>query len=196
MSLWKRTSALALTAFVAVSFTGCGGKKEATPGGSEPAPIVAAPAEAAAPAAKSEISLPKGWAMSDAISAADVGAITGETMTYFPEAGSKAQEGRPAAGFTVAGKDFSKITFYAVVGGGEKEFESTKGFAAPGSVVDVPGIGDKAYMCDFVTGATVIVVLKGQDVVRVDWQPKTYDKHDKVELGKKLAGKLLENLYK
>ncbi|MBK6404677.1 MAG: hypothetical protein IPF66_06360 [Holophagales bacterium] len=51
-------------------------------------------------------------------------------------------------------------------------------------------------MCDFVTGATVIVVLKGQDVVRVDWQPKTYDKHDKVELGKKLAGKLLENLYK
>ena len=196
MSLWKRTSALALTAFVAVSLTGCGGKKEATPGGSEPAPIVAAPAEAAAPAAKSEISLPKGWAMSDAISAADVGAITGETMTYFPEAGSKAQEGRPAAGFTVAGKDFSKIAFYAVVGGGEKEFESTKGFAAPGSVVDVPGIGDKAYMCDFVTGATVIVVLKGQDVVRVDWQPKTYDKHDKVELGKKLAGKLLENLYK
>ena len=196
MSLWKRTSALALTAFVALSLTGCGGAKEAPAGGSEPAPAVAAPAEAAAPAAKNEISLPKGWAMSDAISAADVGAITGETMTYFPEAGSKAQEGRPAAGFTVAGKDFSKIAFSAVVGGGEKEFESTKGFAAPGSVVDVPGIGDKAYMCDFVTGATAIVVLKGQDVVRVDWQPKTYDKHDKVELGRKLAGKLLENLYK
>ncbi len=40
------------------------------------------------------------------------------------------------------------------------------------------------------------MVLKGQDVVRVDWHPKMYDKHDKVELGKKLAGKLLENLYK
>ncbi len=196
MSLWKRTSVPALTAFLAMSLTGCGGAKEAPAGGREPAPAVAAPAEAAAPAAKAEISLPKGWAMSDAISAADVGAITGETMTYFPEAGSKAQEGRPAAGFTVAGKDFSKIAFSAVVGGGEKEFESTKGFAAPGSVVDVPGIGDKAYMCDFVTGATAIVALKGQDVVRVDWQPKTYDKHDKVDLGKKLAGKLLENLYK
>ena len=109
--------------------------------------------------------------MQDAISAADVGAITGETMTYFPEANSKAKEGRPSAGYTVAGKDFSKIAFGAIV-------------------------GDKAYMCDFVTGATVIVVLKGQDVFRIDWQPKTYDKQDKVELGKKLAGKLLENLYK
>ena len=188
----RPSSALVLTAFVGALSSGCGGSKE----GAAPVPQAGPATGDSAGATKDEISLPKAWAMSDAISAADVGAITGETMTYFPEAGSKAQEGRPAAGFTVAGKDFSKITFYAVVGGGEKEFESTKGFAAPGSVVDVPGIGDKAYMCDFVTGATAIVVLKGQDVVRVDWQPKTYDKHDKVELGKKLAGKLLENLYK
>lgn len=194
MNLLKWTTAPALAAVVATLLSGCGGAKEAPAGGGEPAPFAGAPASA--PAAAKEISLPKGWAMQDAISAADVGAITGETMTYFPEANSKAQEGRPSAGYTVAGKDFSKIAFGAVVGGGEKEFESTKGFAAPGSVVEVAGVGDKAYMCDFVTGATAIVVLKGQDVYRVDWQPKTYDKHDKVELGRKLAGKLLENVYK
>ena len=194
MNLEKGISALALAAVVATCLSGCGGAKTAPAGGSGPAPAAGAPASA--PSAGKQISLPKGWEMQAAISAADVGAITGETMTYFPEASSKAQEGRPSASYTVAGKEFSRIAFYAFVGGGEKEFESTKGFAAPGSIVDVAGVGDKAYMCDFVTGATVIVVMKGQDVFRVDWQPKTYSKFDKVELGRKLAGKLLENLYK
>jgi hypothetical protein len=197
MSPCRKPLALASATILATLLAGCGGPKEAPGTGSEPSAKEASSAKAeTAPAAKTEISLPKGWAMSDAISAADVGAITGETMTYFPEAGSKAQEGRPAAGFTVAGKDFSKIAFSAVVGGGEKEFESTKGFAVAGSVVDVPGVGDKAYTCDFVTGATAIVVLKGQDVFRVDWQPKTYANHEKVEFGKKLAGKLLEKVYR
>lgn len=191
MSCYPKYSALAIAALTAMLLAGCGGPKETPSAGGEPAAK-----EAAAPATTKEISLPEGWAMQDAISAADVGAITGEAMTYFPEANSAAQTGRPSAGYTVAGKDFSRIAFGAVVGGGEKEFESTKGYAAPGSVVEVAGVGDEAYMCDFVTGATVIVVLKGQDVFRVDWQPKTYDKHDKVELGRKLAGKLLENLYK
>lgn len=186
-----KCSALAAAGLATVLLSGCGGPKEAPAGGGEPTSK-----EAAAPAAVKEISLPKGWAMQDAISAADVGAITGETMTYFPEANSAAQDGRPSAGYTVAGKDFSRIAFYAVVGGGEKEFESTKAYAAVGSVVEVAGVGDKAYMCDFVTGATVFVVLKGQDVFRVDWQPKTYASHEKVEFGRKLAGKLLENLYK
>lgn len=194
MRIGKRITTLALTAFVTAALSGCGGAKESPGPAGEPA--AAAPAEAPAAGGAAKIHLPTGWAMQDAISAADVGAITGQTMTYFPDAGSKAQEGRPSAGFNVPGKDFSVIRFAAVVGGGDAEFESTKGFAAPGSVVEVAGVGDKAYMCDFVTGATVIVVQKGPDVLRVDWQPKTYAEHDKVELGKKLAGKLIENLYK
>jgi hypothetical protein len=133
--------------------------------------------------------------MQDAISAAEVGAITGETMTYFPEANSAAQRGRPAAGYVVTGKDMSKISFRAFVGGGNEEFEKIKKFAAPDTAVEVAGVGDKAYLCDFATGATAIVVLKGEDVFRIDWQPKTYASHDKAELGKKLAGKLLEKLY-
>lgn len=194
--------ALAMAAILAASLVGCGGSKEASapggapvPGGAPTAEPVAAP-QAAAPAAAKEISLPKGWAMQDAISAAEVGAITGETMTYFPEANSAAQKGKPSAGYTVAGKDKSKIAFRAVVGGGEKEFESVKGFAAPGTAVEMAGVGDKAYLCGFTTGATAIVVLKGEDVFRIDWYPDTYTNHDKAELGKKLAGKLLEKLYK
>jgi len=195
MNHFRKSLAFALAAIVATALAGCGGTKEAPAPAGEPAARAGAPAEAA-PAAKKEIGLPKGWAMQDAISADDVGAITGEKMTYFPDAGSKAQEGRPSCGYNVPGKDFSVINFRAVVGGGESEFESTKGFAVAGSVVEVPGVGDKAYLCDFVTGATTIVVLKGQDVLRVDWQPKTWASHEKVEFGKKLAGKLLEKLYK
>jgi len=192
-----RCSALALATLTTLLLSGCGGTKEAPVAGSEPAAAAAAPAKAeTASPAKKEIGLPKGWAMLDALSPADVGEVTGETMKVFPDAASKAQEGRPSSGYNVPGKDFSVINFAAVVGGGEAEFESTKGFAVAGSVVDVPGVGDKAYMCDFVTGATVIVVLKGQDVFRVNWQPKTYASHEKVEFGKKLAGKLLEKVYR
>ncbi len=190
MKSWRTSSALVLAASVATLISGCGGPKESPAAGNAPATAEVAPA------AKKEITLAKGWKMEDAITAEEVGAITGETMTYFPEANSNAAEGRPSAGYTVAGKDFSKIGFYAYVNGGEKEFESTKSYATPGSVVEVPGIGDKAYMCDFVTGATVILVLHGQDVIKVDWQPKTYEKFEKVEFGKKLAGKLLEKMYK
>ena len=189
MHLHRRIPALVFATLLTTIFPSCGGPKEAPAAGS-------APAAKAAPAAKKEISLPKGWAMLDALSPSDVGAITGESMTVFPDAASKAQEGRPSSGYNVPGKDFSVINFAAVVGGGEAEFESTKGFAVKGSVLDVPGVGDKAYMCDFVTGATVIVVLKGQDVFRVNWQPKTYAGHEKVEFGKKLAGLLLEKVYR
>ena len=197
MSPCRKTPALAFATMVATLLAGCGGPKEVPASGSEPSAKETAPAVAeAAPAAKAVIGLPKGWAMLDALSPADVGEVTGESMTVFPDAASKAQEGRPSSGYNVPGKDFSVINFAAVVGGGEAEFESTKGFAVAGSVVDVPGVGDEAYMCDFVTGATVIVVLKGQDVFRVNWQPKTYASHDKVEFGKKLAGKLLEKVYR
>ena len=193
--------AFAMAGILAASLAGCGGSKEASaPGGAPPAePQAAAPTAPAAPAepaAAKKISLPQGWAMKDAISAEEVGAITGETMTYFPEANSAAQNGKPSGSYTVAGKDKSKIAFRAVVGGGEKEFESVKKFAAAGTDVEVAGVGDKAYLCDFSTGATAIIVLKGEDVFRIDWFPETYASQDKAELGKKLAGKLIEKLYK
>lgn len=179
----KMLSVLVLTTFILVILAGCSSTTKTST------------AQTATPE-KKEISLPQGWAMKDAISAEDVGAITGETMTYFPEASSSAQSGKPACGYTVAGKDSSKIGFYAWVNGGSKQFDSIKGFAAKDSVKEVSGIGDKAFICDFSNGQSAIVVQKGETVVRVDWYPKTYSKFDKEDLGKKLAGKLLANMYK
>lgn len=190
MKSWKAPSALAFAASVAILTSGCGGPKENPAAGSAPAKVEVAPA------AGKEITLAKGWEIKDVLSAEEVGAITGEAMTAVPRPDSKAPEGRPAAAYEVAGKTMSQINFSAVVGGGEKEFEGHKQWANKGSVQEVPGLGDKAYVCDVMTGVSAIVVLKGQDVVRVDWDPKTYEKLEKVEFGKKLAGKLLEKMYK
>ena len=189
MKSWRTSSALVLVASVATLISGCGGPKESPAAGNAPA------AAEVAPAAKKEITLAKGWEIKDVLSAEEVGAITGETMAVVASPESKAAEGRPAAAYEVAGKMMSQINFSAVVAGGEKEFEGHKQWANAGSVQDVSGLGDKAYVCDVMTGAAAIVVLQGQDVVRVDWQPKTYEKLEKVEFGKKLAGKLLEKMY-
>lgn len=189
MESWRSPSALVVAATVATLLSGCGGPKESPAAGNAPAP-----AEVAS-AARKEITLAKGWEIKDVLSAEEVGAITGETMAVVPRPDGKAAEGRPAAAYEVAGKMMSQINFSAVVGGGEKEFEGHKQWANAGSVQDVPGFGDKAYIYDVMTGASAIVVLQGQDVVRVDWEPKTYEKFEKADLGKKLAGKLLEKMY-
>lgn len=172
MKMGKKLSALVLNCLVLLILAGCSGSTSTT------------------------ISLPQGWEMKDAISAEEVGAIVGETMTYFPEASSDSKGGKPSCGYTVAGKDASKISFKAFVSGGSKEFEGIKGFAVKDSVKEVAGIGDKAYICDFTNGTSAFVVQKGETVIRVDWTPKTYSKFDKADLGKKLAGKLLQNMYK
>lgn len=190
MKFWRTSSALVLAASVATLISGCGGPKESPAAGNAPA------AAEVAPAAKKEITLAKGWEIKDVLSAEEVGAITGETMAVVPRPDSKAAEGRPAGSYETAGKLASNINFSAFVGGGEKEFEGHKQWANKGSVQDVPGLGDKAYVCDVMTGVSAIVVLQGQDVVRVDWDPKIYVKVEKVELGKKLAGRLLEKMYK
>lgn len=186
---WRSASAVVLVASVAMLISGCGGPKESPAGGNAPAKAEAAPA------ARKEITLARGWEIRDVLSAEEVGAITGETMAAVPRPDSKAAEGRPSAACEVAGKMMSQVNFSAVVAGGEKEFEGHKQWANAGSVQDVPGLRDKACVCDVMTGAAAIVVLQGQDVVRVDWQPRTYEKSERVEFGKKLAGKLLEKIY-
>jgi len=150
-----------------------------------------AAAETAQAAEKATISLPAGWAMEDAISADQVGAITGETMAFFPEAGSAAQSGKPSCGYTVAGKDDPKIHFGADVQGGQAGFEDMKQLAQDGSIQDVSGAGDKAYSCAFSDGRQGIIVLKGDAPLRADWSPTVCD-GDTRELGTRLAGRTLE----
>ncbi len=145
-------------------------------------------------AAPATISLPDGWTMTDALSADDVGAITGETMTYFPEAASAAQNGKPQGSYLATGKDGSKIRFSADVQGGEGEFEKIKQFAEAGSVEEVSGVGDKAYVCAFSATDHGIVALQGEVVIRIDWNPSVYTA-DKAEFGPQLAGALLDNIF-
>ena len=145
---------------------------------------------------KDEISLPDGWVLTDAISAEEVGEITGEAMTYFPEASSAAQDGKPAGSYLISGKDGSKIGFYVFVNGGEEEFNNPRNFMIEGSDIMLEGIGDLAYLCDFENGSTDIVIIKGKKVIRVRWNPAIYNSFEKEDFGRALAGKLLSNMYK
>lgn len=140
------------------------------------------------------ISLPDGWAMTDAITAEEVGAITGKTMEAFPEASSSAQSGKPAGSYTAAGVDDSKIYFGADVQGGEAVFEDTKSYAEGGSVEDVGGVGDAAYYLTFSDGRAGVVAIKGDAVIRVDWNPAVYTE-DPAGFGAELANLLLGKMF-
>jgi hypothetical protein len=145
---------------------------------------------------KDEITLPDGWVFTDAMSAEEVEEITGEAMTYFPEASSAAQDGKPAGSYLISGKDGSKIGFYVFVNGGEQEFNNPRNFMIEGSEIKVEGIGDLAYICDFENGSTAIVIIKGETVIRVLWNPEIYSSFEKEDFGKALADKLMSNIYK
>ena len=140
------------------------------------------------------ITLPDGWTMTDALSAEEVGAVTGKTMEVFPEASSAAQDGRPAGSYTASGVDGSKIYFGVDVAGGEAGYESMLSFAQSGSAQDVAGIGNKAAMVSFSDGRTGILVLNGDAVIRIDWDPKVYT-GDATDLGTRLANALLSGMY-
>lgn len=177
---------------LALVITGCGSSSD---DGSAAAPSddgsAAAPSDGGSAAA---ISLPDGWAMTDAISADEVGAITGKTMEVFPEASSAAQSGKPAGGFTAAAVDDSKIYFGADVQGGEAVFEDTKSYAEGGSVQDVSGVGDAAYYLTFSDGRAGVVAIKGDAVIRVDWNPAVYTE-DPAGFGAELANLLLGKMF-
>lgn len=143
---------------------------------------------------KATISLPAGWPMEDAISADEVGAITGESMVLFPEAGSSAQSGRPSCGYTIAAVSDSKILFSTDVQGGAAGFENLKQFAEAGSIQDVTDVGDQAFVCTFSDGRKGIVVLKGDAVLRIDWNPAVYSE-DPGAFGTRLAAKTLEGMF-
>lgn len=147
-------------------------------------------------AAAQVITLEKGWRMQDIITAEDVSAITGEKMQYFPEASASSKKGRPAAGFTVPGKEYSKIGFFAYVDFGEKEYEVHKQYAVEGTLEEVPAVGDKAYVFDLKNGSRAFVVLLGETVIRINWTAKTWEQFDRVEFGSKLANKLIEKITK
>jgi hypothetical protein len=139
--------------------------------------------------------LPDGWTMEDAITPEEVGAITGKAMEYFPEASSAAQSGRPAASFTAVGVDGSKIYFGADVQGGQAGYDTMTSYGDSGSLQEVGGVGDKAVAVTLSDGRAGIVVLSGDLVLRIDWDPTVYT-GDRADFGSQLANAVLANLYK
>jgi hypothetical protein len=153
-----------------------------------------AAAESSGAASSATITLPDGWAMTDALTAEEVGAVTGKTMEAFPEASSAAQDGKPAGGYTAAGVDGSKIYFGVDVQGGETGYESMLSYAESGSSQDVSGVGDQAAVVTFSDGRAGLIARKGDAVIRVDWDPQVYA-GDPADLGGRLANALLAKMY-
>lgn len=144
--------------------------------------------------ASAAVTLPGGWTMTDALSADEVGAVTGKTMEIFPEASSAAQDGRPAGSYLAAGVEGSKIYFGVDVHGGEAAYDDMLSFAESGSAAEVSGVGDQAAIVRFSDGRAGIVTRKGDAVVRVDWDPAVYT-DDPADFGSRLANTLLAKMF-
>ncbi len=168
----------------ALAAVGCGSSEE-----SSDTSAAAADAESSA-----VITLADGWTLEDALTPADVGAVTGKTMEAFPEASSAAQDGKPAGGFIASGVDGSKIYFGVNVAGGQAGYDDMLSYAEAGSVQEVSGVGDQAAIVKFSDGRAGIIVRKGDAVIRVDWDPAVYP-DDPADLGARLANALLERMY-
>lgn len=177
---------------------GCSGGEAADTTTGEPAasePAATEPGAAAeAEAGPAVIALPDGWGITDAITAEQVGEITGKKMTYFPEAGSAAQDGKPMGSFTNEGAPNSKLTITIEAAGGQATFDRHKEFAEPESITPVTGIGDDAYTCTFTGGTVGIVVRKGDAVMRIEWPPAAYG-DDAQGIGGSVAELLMYKMF-
>lgn len=142
-----------------------------------------------------EITLPDGWAMDAAISAEEVGAITGETMEYFPDAGSAAQSGSPIAQYMIAGEEGSGIRFAAKVEGGADVYDVLDQYAVEGTSEEIAGLADKAYMLELEDGDFAIVALKNDARYEIRFDPTFYEV-DKGSMAADLMATLLSNVYK
>jgi hypothetical protein len=140
------------------------------------------------------IVLEDGWAIQDVITPEEVGEIVGATMAYFPEAGSAAQDGRPEAGYTQEGVEYSKVYFTVDVDGGEEELEIIKGYAVEGSLEEIPGLGDQAYALEYEDGEVGVILVRGDAFIRIDWPPDVYGS-DAAGLGTELANLLMSKMY-
>jgi hypothetical protein len=140
------------------------------------------------------IVLEDGWAIQDVITPEEVGAIMGATMTYFPEAGSAAQDGRPEAGYTQESVEGSKVYFAVDVDGGEEELEIIKGYAVEGSLEEISGLGDKAYALTYEDGDVGVILVRGEAFIRIDWPSDVYGS-DAAGLGSELANLLMSKMY-
>jgi len=186
---------------VVILLAGCG-----TPAATESAPKAATPTvtQAQTPAPSPEgpilsgtITLPDGWTVDQAVTAAEVEAVTEQTgYQFFPEGASDAKNGNPAGSFTIAGKGDLKVGFLVFTKGKQEKADYFKDFAVEGSVKELESpMWDSAYIADFTDGSSAVVVLRGNCCMRINYFPDGHADKDKTALGKALAELLINKLY-
>jgi hypothetical protein len=187
---------LAIVLIIALGLAGCSGEDTSATESAESGTSESAGSETGGSESSEAmvITLPDGWAMNDVISAEEVGAIMGANLTYFPEANSAAQDGRPSAGYVQESVEGSKIYFAVDVDGGTEELEIIKGYAVEGSLEEVPGLGDEAYALEYEDGRIGVIVVEGDAFIRIDWPADVYGS-DAAGLGEQLANLLMSKMY-
>lgn len=186
-----------------ILLAGCGSPAatESTPKAAAATPAVTQ-APTAAPSPKEPtlseiITLPDGWTMDQAVTAAEVEAVTGQTgYQFFPEGASDAKSGNPAGSFTIAGKGNLKVGFFVFTKGKQEKADYFKDFAVEGSVKELNfPAWDTAYIADFKDGSSAVVALRGDCCMRINYFPDGHAGKDKTALGTALAELLTNKLY-
>ncbi len=157
-----------------------------------------AASESASTALSETITLPDGWTLDQAVSAAEIEALVNDTgYTFFSEASSDAANGSPSGAFVKENANGKlKITFLAFVNAKEEKYNFFKDYVVEGTLQELDSeMWDKAFVGDFTDSSAAIVCLRGDLCIRINWFPEVYSQFDKVDFGTQLASLLINNLY-
>ncbi|MEZ4627613.1 MAG: hypothetical protein R2912_05840 [Eubacteriales bacterium] len=190
----KRIIILATILLFAAALSACAVKEAPEKDAQEPQ-ATEAPAEQETPALSENITLPDGWTMDQAITSADVSALTGLSYSPFPEAASAAQNGKPAGGFVTENQK-EKISFFAFTKDGQSQYDFFLEYISDGTKQDMPSdLWTQGCYGEFSDGSAAAIVLRGDCCMRVNFYPEGYDSMDKLALARSLAELFVYRLY-
>lgn len=143
------------------------------------------------------IVLPAGFAMNDAVTAADVEAVVGKTgYVPFPEANSNAAAGSPEGSFLLPDAPASKMRFSVWMKDGQAKYDTSLKFVKNPEEV-AADIWDKLIVGDAESGTDVTtLVLRGDVCMRIMWNAEYYSDFDRLDLGVRLADMFVAKLFK
>lgn len=154
-----------------------------------------APAESETSALSDTITLPDGWTMDQAITSADVAAVTGLSYSPFPEAASAAQNGKPAGGFVTENQN-EKISFFAFTKDGQSQYDFFLAYIVDGTKQDMTSdLWSQGCYGEFTDGSAAAIILRGDCCMRVNFYPDGYASVDQLALAQSLAELFVYRLY-
>lgn len=144
------------------------------------------------------IVLHEGWEINDALTPADVESILGKTG-YKPwaEPLSDAKAGKPQGSFYDGKLALSKINFLVYTKDGKANFDRVAAYVKNPEEI-AADLWDKLIIGDMENGADMMVgvlILRGDQCLRIQWSPEFYKDYDKLELSVALADMLVTKLY-